>query len=53
MKTIPIQLTDVNIKYINSISSFAKIVNTLIDEMRENKELESKIISKIKTELNK
>ena len=44
---IKVQLTLENISYVKSISSFAKVINYLIQEMREDKELEAKILTKI------
>lgn len=49
MEYIKVQLTTENIEYVKQIGSFAKVINYLIQEMKDNKQLKNKIQSQINT----
>lgn len=49
MEYIKVQLTKENIKYVKDISSFAKVLNSLIEVMGKDKLLEDKIKNQIKS----
>lgn len=47
MENVRIQLTKENIDYIKSKGSFAKVVNLLVQEMKDDRNLEISITKKI------
>lgn len=49
MEHIKIQITKENIDFIKNHGSFAKVINFLVQEMKEDEKLKDKIISKINT----
>jgi len=47
MEYLKVQITKENIEFIKKHGSFAKVINFLVQEMREDDKLKQKIITKI------